>query len=296
MSPTAELADIVLPVTSAVRGRGAAGRVRDQPGRPVARSAAHARSARPRGEARSDLQIIFALAQPARAGRAVLRTATSTPHGATSSLRAASPSSSCARSPRASGCRCTTRKHRKYASTARFPHAVGQGRAVLAEAFADRGYPPIPTFAEPPHQPALTAGPGGRVPARPDLRQVAVVLRVPAPPGRQPAPRRHPTRRSRCTPRPPPPAGSRRATGCGSSTPNGSVRARAKLNANLDPSVVVRPARLVAGVRRARAARLPALTAPDSANLNLVLDQRPSDPVSGSSPLRASLCDVERAE
>ena len=31
---------------------------------------------------------------------------------------------------------------------------------------------------------------------------------------------------------------------------------------------------------------------PGSANLNLVLRQQPSDPVSGSSPLRASVCDV----
>jgi hypothetical protein len=31
---------------------------------------------------------------------------------------------------------------------------------------------------------------------------------------------------------------------------------------------------------------------PDSANLNLVLRQTPSDPISGSSPLRASVCDV----
>ena len=31
---------------------------------------------------------------------------------------------------------------------------------------------------------------------------------------------------------------------------------------------------------------------PDSANLNLVLPQTQSDPISGSSPLRASVCDV----
>lgn len=31
---------------------------------------------------------------------------------------------------------------------------------------------------------------------------------------------------------------------------------------------------------------------PDSANLNLVLRQQPSDPISGSAPLRASVCDI----
>ena len=33
---------------------------------------------------------------------------------------------------------------------------------------------------------------------------------------------------------------------------------------------------------------------PGSANLNLVLSQTPSDPISGSSPLRAQVCDVKR--
>lgn len=33
---------------------------------------------------------------------------------------------------------------------------------------------------------------------------------------------------------------------------------------------------------------------PDSANLNLVLSQTPSDPISGSSPLRAQVCEVSR--
>ena len=68
-----------------------------------------------------------------------------------------------------------------------------------------------------------------------------------------------PTRRSSCTRTPRPRAASRTATGCGSARRKGSVRARAKLNAKLDPSVVVRPARLVAGLRRARSARLPAV-------------------------------------
>jgi hypothetical protein len=34
----------------------------------------------------------------------------------------------------------------------------------------------------------------------------------------------------------------------------------------------------------------------DSANLNLILQQTPGDPVSGTSPLRASLCEIERTE
>ena len=33
-----------------------------------------------------------------------------------------------------------------------------------------------------------------------------------------------------------------------------------------------------------------------SANLSLILQQAPADPVSGSSPLRASLCQIERID
>ena len=35
---------------------------------------------------------------------------------------------------------------------------------------------------------------------------------------------------------------------------------------------------------------------PDSANLNLVLRQTPADPISGSAPLRASVCQIEPME
>jgi hypothetical protein len=77
------------------------------------------------------------------------------------------------------------------------------------------------------------------------------------------------------------------------STPSGSVRARAKLNPNLDRNVVVG--------QHGWWQACPELGmdgyspfGDDSANLNLVLDQGPSDPVSGSSPLRASLCQLRR--
>ncbi len=68
-------------------------------------------------------------------------------------------------------------------------------------------------------------------------------------------------------------------------TPKGSVRARAKLNAQPRPGGRVRPARLVGGVRRSWVCPAIRPTAPAAANLNLVLSQTPSDPISGSSPL-----------
>jgi anaerobic selenocysteine-containing dehydrogenase len=77
-------------------------------------------------------------------------------------------------------------------------------------------------------------------------------------------------------------------------TPNGAVRARARLNPGLDPGVVCAQHGWWQGCE---ALDLPASDPyeADGVNLNLVLRQTPSDPVSGSSPLRATLCDVEPA-
>ena len=74
-------------------------------------------------------------------------------------------------------------------------------------------------------------------------------------------------------------------------TPHGSIRARAKLNPNLDLQVVVgQHGWWEACVELGLPGYPP--SGPDSANLNLVLPQTPSDPISGSSPLRASVCEV----
>ena len=76
-------------------------------------------------------------------------------------------------------------------------------------------------------------------------------------------------------------------------TPQGSVRARAKLNASLDPRVVCGQHGWWQACPELGLPGYPAF-GPDSANLNLILRQTPSDPVSGSSPLRASVCEVTR--
>jgi anaerobic selenocysteine-containing dehydrogenase len=75
------------------------------------------------------------------------------------------------------------------------------------------------------------------------------------------------------------------------STPGGTVRARAKLNANLDPSVICGQHGWWQGCSELGLPGYPPY-GPDSANLNLVLRRDPSDPVSGTEPLRASMCDV----
>jgi len=74
-------------------------------------------------------------------------------------------------------------------------------------------------------------------------------------------------------------------------TPHGSIRARAKLTTALDPAVVCGQHGWWQACPELGLPGHPPL-GPDSANLNAVLSQRPSDPISGSSPLRASVCQV----
>jgi anaerobic selenocysteine-containing dehydrogenase len=183
-------------------------------------------------------------------------------------------------------------KHRKYLDRG-FRTPTGKVE-LYSPAFAAAGYSPIPTFDEP------SIGPR----SRPDLtaefplvltcakslffcetqhRQVAS-LRASAP---DPQVEVHPE------------TAAARGIAAGDwvrlSTPGGSVRARAKLNANLAPNVVVGQHGWWQACPELGMDGYPAF-GDDSADLNLVLDQGPSDPVSGSSPLRASLCELRPAE
>jgi anaerobic selenocysteine-containing dehydrogenase len=74
-------------------------------------------------------------------------------------------------------------------------------------------------------------------------------------------------------------------------TPLGGIRSRAKLNASLDPGVVCGQHGWWQACEELGLPGYPP-TGAGSANLNAVLAQAPSDPVSGSSPLRSSVCDV----
>jgi anaerobic selenocysteine-containing dehydrogenase len=76
-------------------------------------------------------------------------------------------------------------------------------------------------------------------------------------------------------------------------TPHGSIRARAKLTATLDPQVVCGQHGWWQACPELDLPSYPPI-GPGSANLNAVLRQQPSDPISGSSPLRASVCNVTR--
>jgi anaerobic selenocysteine-containing dehydrogenase len=291
MNPTAEQADLVLPVTSAFEAEGLKigfeisqeAQALVQLRRPLAP---------PRGEARSDLQIIFALATRLGLGRhfwngdldAAWRHQLA-PSGLTPEQLRAEPAG--VRVP-------LTTRHRKYAERG---GGVPRGFAtssrkieLYSEAMVVHGYPPLPEFEEPRTSPRSRPELAERFPliltcakslwfCETQHRNLAS-LRRPSP---DPQVEVHPeTARAR---------GIAAGDWVRIDTPHGSVRARARLNASLDPEVVCGQH----GWWQACAELgLPAYPpyGPDSANLNLVLRQQPSDPVSGSSPLRASVCNL----
>jgi anaerobic selenocysteine-containing dehydrogenase len=295
MNPTAEQADIVLPVTSAFEAEGL------KIGFEVSQEAQSLVQLRtpvapPRGEARSDRQIIFDLATRLGLGE----------HFWDGDLDAAwqhqlAPSGVTLEQLRAepAGVRVPlVTRHHKHAETG--DDGVPRGfrtptRKVelYSEVLADHGYPPLPEFSEPGTSPRSRPDLAERFPliltcakslhfCETQHRNVASLRRrVP-----DPQVELHPdTARER---------GIAGGDWIRLSTPQGSIRARATLDASLDPQVVCGQH----GWWQACAELdLPgyAPLGPDSANLNLVLRQQPSDPVSGSSPLRASLCDVAPA-
>jgi anaerobic selenocysteine-containing dehydrogenase len=246
----------------------------------------------PPGEARSDLQIVFGLATRLGLGEhfwdgdldAGFRHQLA-PSGVPLELLRAQPAGVSVP---------LTTRYRKYAETVDgVPRGFGTpSRKVelYSEVLAGHGYPPLPQFEEP------RTGPR----SRPDLAQrfplvltcakslwfcetqhrgvAALRARVP-----DPQVELHPD------------TAAVRGIAAGDwvriETPLGSVRSRAKLNASLDPQVVCGQHGWWQACEELGLPGYPPF-GPGSANLNAVLAQGPSDPVSGSSPLRSSLCDV----
>ncbi len=292
MSPTAEQADVVLPVTSAFETEGL------KIGFEVSQEAQSLVQLRqplvsPVGEARSDIDVIFDLATRLGLG----------PHFFDGDVDAGwehqlDPSGVSLQQLRdnPAGIRLPLEtQHRKYAMVGDDGRPAGfdtpTGRIELyAETFLDIGQSPIPTFTEPALSPR----------SRPDLaeqfpliltcakslyfcetqhRQVAFLRRH----SQDPEVELHPD--------------AARARGIAEgqwveiATPKGSVRARAALNPSLTPDVVCGQHGWFEPCEELGLAGYPAFEA-GSANLNLVLSQTPSDPISGSSPLRAQVCQV----
>jgi anaerobic selenocysteine-containing dehydrogenase len=293
LNPTADLADIVLPVATPFEAE--ALRI----GFEVSQEAQSLVQLRrpvqaPRGEARSDLEIVFALAERLGLGAhfwdgdidAAWRHQLA-PSGITLEQLRAQPE----------GIRLPLNTvHRKYARLkdgipAGFRTPSGKIE-LLSETLAEHGYPALPTFTEPAISPRSRPDLAARYPL---VLTCAKSVRFAESQHRQIATLRH------ATPDPQveihPDAAAARAIAAGEwvriVTPNGAVRARARLNSSLDPGVVCGQH---GWWQECAELGLPGYPpyGPDSANLNLVLRQTPSDPISGSAPLRASLCEIER--
>jgi anaerobic selenocysteine-containing dehydrogenase len=285
MTPTAELADIVLPVTTPFESEALKiGFEYSQ----EAQSLVQLRRplAAPRGEARSDLQIVFDLATRLDLGGhfwdgdidAAFRHQLA-PSGITLDDLRAHPEG--VRVP-------LTTRHRKYADSG---FATPSGKVELySPTLAAHGYDPLPAFEEPRISPRSRPDLAERYPlilscakslffCETQHRQVAA-LRKSAP---DPVVEMHPS------------AAETRGIAAGDwvslDTPRGSVRARVKLNTTLDPQVVFAQHGWWQACDELGLPGYPPY-GPGSANLNLVLPQTPSDPISGSSPLRAGVCEV----
>ena len=291
LSPTAEQADIVLPVTNPFEAEGL------KVGFEISERAQSLVQLRrpvspPRGEARSDIQIIFALATRLGLGEhfwdgdvdAGWRHQLA-PSGVTlEQLRA---------EPAGVSVPLTTR-YQKFAELdgdrpQGFRTATGRIE-LFSEELADHGYPPLPEFVEPATSPV----------ARPDLAQrFPLVLTCAKSLWFCETQHRNVASLRKSMPDPPvelhPDTAAARGIAAGDwvriSTPQGSVRARAKLNSNLDPLVVCAQHGWWQACPELGLSGYPPF-GPDSANLNLVLSQQPSDPVGGNSPLRSSVCEI----
>jgi anaerobic selenocysteine-containing dehydrogenase len=290
-SPSSNLADILLPVASPFEAEALrvgfevsqAAQSHVQLRRPVAA---------PRGEARSDIQIVFALADRLGLGehfwngdvdaawRYQLEPSGITPED----LRA---------EPRGLTVALPTRHRKHEEQVAGSPRGFRTPTGLVelySQAMAEHGYPALPTFSEPPVS----------VRSRPELAvRYPLVLTNAKSLWFCESQHRQVAELRRSAPHPQveihPETAAVRGISAGDwvriSTPDGTVRMQAKLNANLNPQVVCAQHGWWQGCDELG---LPARDPfePDGTNLNLVLRQTPSDPVSGSSPLRAWPCDV----
>lgn len=293
MNPTAELADLVLPVTTPFESE--ALRIGFETSA-EAQSVVQLRPAvcAPRGEARSDLQVIFDLAVRLGLGEQFFGGDPQAgwahqlaPSGVTLEELRAEPGG--VRAP-------LTTRYRKHedldGGVARGFRTPSRKVELFSEVFAEHGYPPVAVYEEPLTSPRTRPDLAERYPfvltcakslffCETQHRQVAA-LRSSAP---DPQVELNPS------------TAEERGISAGDwvrvETPHGSVRARAKLTASLDPGVVCGQHGWWQGCDELGLPAHPPF-GPESANLNLVLLQGPSDPVSGSAPLRASLCQISK--
>jgi anaerobic selenocysteine-containing dehydrogenase len=296
MNPTAELADVVLPVASAFEREGLKIGFEISP---EAQSLIQLRPAvvPPRGEARPDTDIVFALAD--RLGLAAqfwhgdIEAAYRhqlAPTGVTLEQLRAAPG----------GVRVPLQtRHVKHAELdangAPRGFATPSRRVELySQTFLDHGYAPLPNFSEP------SIGPV----ARPDLAARFPLILTSAKSSLFCQTQHHalPSLRKRA-PHPEvelhPTAAQARGITSGDwvsiETPDGSVRARARLNADLDPRVVVGEHGWWQGCTELGAPGYDPF-GPMSANFNLLIGTAALDPVSGTASHRSYLCEIQPIE
>jgi anaerobic selenocysteine-containing dehydrogenase len=292
MNPTAELADIVLPVASAFEREGL------KTGFEISAEAQSLVQLRPAivpptGEARADTDIIFDIAVRLGLGDqfwngdvdAAYRCQLAPTGIELENLRA---------TPGGIRLPLETR-YIKYAEIAGSGTPVGfptPSRKVelYSQTLLDSGYPPLPDFEEPPIGPA----------ARPDLAARFPLILTSAkntlfcetqhralPSLRKRAP--HPEIELH------PSAAEARGIGAGDwvsiETLEGSVRARARFNSSLDPRVVVGEHGWWQACDETGAPGYDPF-GPTGANFNLLIGTAVTDPVSGTASLRSYLCEI----
>ena len=292
MNPTAELADVVLPVAAAFEREGMKiGFEISQ----EAQSLIQLRSAvvPPPGEARPDTDIVFDLAR--RLGLAAqfwngdIEAAYRhqlAPTGVTLEQLRAAPG----------GVRVPLQtRHAKHAE----PDANGAPRGfatpsrrveLYSQTFLDHDYAPLPDFSEPPVGPV----------ARPDLATRFPLILTCAKPSLfcQTQHRALPSLRKR-VPHPEvelhPEAAQARGIANGDwvsiETPEARVRARARLNTDIDPRVVVGEHGWWQGCAELGAPGYDPF-GPMGASFNLLIGTAERDPVSGTPSLRSYLCEI----
>src|SRR6516162_5604997 len=295
MNPTAEMADIVLPVASAFE------REALKIGFDISTEAQsliqlRAAVAPPPGEARPDTDIIFDLATRLGLGEvfwngdidAAYRQQLA-PTGVILEELRATPA----------GMRVPLQtRHSKYAT----PDTGGTPRGfatpsrkveLYSQTFLDHGYAPLPEFTEPPVGPL----------ARPDLAARFPLVLTSAKPTLfcQTQHRALPSLRKRALyPEVDlhPQAAQARGIAAGDwvsvETPEGSVRARARLNENLDPRVVVGEHGWWQPCSELHAPGYDPF-GPLGANFNLLIGSKAVDPVSGTASHRSYICEIRRA-
>ena len=291
MNPTAELADIVLPVASAFERE--AVRVGFEVS-PEAQQLVQFRQrvVEPRGEARSDTDIVFDLASRLGLGEHFWE---GDSEAAYDHLLGPSGLSMEQLRQQPGGVRLPVEtRHRKFAEmvdgVARGFGTPTRKIELYSETMREHGYPPLPQYEEPLVGPRSRPDLVARFPliltcakhtlfcesqhrALPSLRRKA----------REPEVELHPQ------------AAEERGIEDGEwvriETPDGSYRARARLTDILRPDVVSGQHGWWQACPEIGAPGYDALSA-DGANFNLVIGNRAIDPISGSVPHRAYLCQV----